>query len=88
MHYIIALVNFNMLNIELLKKYLVVVAEQATSIILYSKSALCMDNIGKDTKHTRRISRRIRLLRYIRDNNNLGLIIIIPIEIMHIYLNS
>ena len=32
-------------------------------IVLYSKSAMCMDKNGKDTKHTRHIARRINFVR-------------------------
>ena len=36
-----------------------VVPEQAPLIILDRKSVICMDNNGKDTKHTRHISRKM-----------------------------
>ena len=42
---------------ELLNKYPDIVPEESALIVLDSKSALCMDNNGKDTKHTRHISR-------------------------------
>ena len=32
-------------------------------IVLDSKSAMCMANIGKDTKHTRHIARRMHFVR-------------------------
>ena len=35
----------------------------APMIVLDSKSDICMDNNGKDTKHTRHISRRMHLVR-------------------------
>ena len=53
--------QFNILNNELLKKYPDVVPEQSSLIILYIKSAICMANNVKDTKHTRNISRRMNL---------------------------
>ena len=36
-----------------------IVPEEAPLIILDIKSAICMVKIGKDTKHTRHIARRI-----------------------------
>ena len=36
---------------------------EATLIVLDSKSAMCMANNGKDTKHTRHITRRIHFVR-------------------------
>ena len=35
----------------------------APMIVLDSKSDICMDNNGKDTKHTRHIARKIHLVR-------------------------
>ena len=35
------------------------VPEEAPLIVLDSKSSLCMNNNGKDTKHTRHIARRM-----------------------------
>ena len=32
-------------------------------IVLYSKSTICMSKNGKDTKHTRQISRRMHFVR-------------------------
>ena len=52
-----------MLNNKLLNKDPDVVSEQSPLIILESKSAVCMDNNGKDIKHTRHISRRIHFVR-------------------------
>ena len=48
--------NFRMLNNELLNKDPDVVPEQATLIILDLKSSVCMDNNGKDIKHTIHVS--------------------------------
>ena len=39
-----------------------IVPEEAPLIVLDSKSAMWMDNIGKDTKHTRHIARRIHFV--------------------------
>ena len=44
---------------EFLNKDPDIFPEEAPMIVLYSKSALCMDKNGKDTKHTRNIARRI-----------------------------
>ena len=52
-----------MLNNDFLNKYPYVVPEQAPLLILYIKSAMCVENNGKDTKHTRNIARRIYLVR-------------------------
>ena len=49
------LANFSMLIHELLKKDPDMVPEEGPLIILERKSAVCMDNNGKDTKHTRHI---------------------------------
>ena len=40
-----------------------IVTEEVTVIILDSKSAVCMANIGEDTKHTRHIDRRAHFVR-------------------------
>ena len=48
-----------MLIHELLNKDLYIVTEEALLIVLDSKYAMCMAKNGKDTKHTRHISRRI-----------------------------
>ena len=58
-----ALAHFRMLNNESLNKDLDVVQEQAPIIIVDIKSAMCMDNNGKGTKHTRHITRRMQFLR-------------------------
>ena len=39
------------------------VPEEAPLIVLDSKSAMCMANNGKDTKHTRHISSRMHFVR-------------------------
>ena len=52
-----------MLNIEFSNKYPYVVPEQAPLIILYNKEAIYMDNNGKETKHTRHITRRMHFVR-------------------------
>ena len=54
-----ALSYFRMLNNELFNKYPYVVPEQAPLIILDRKSDICMAKNGKDTKHTRQVSRRM-----------------------------
>ena len=56
------LAHFRMLNSEFLNKDIYVFLEQAPLIILDRKSAIFMDNNGKDTKHTRHISRIIHLV--------------------------
>ena len=58
-----ALAHSRMLINELLKKYPDIFTEEAPLIVLYSKSAMCMDKNGKDTKHTRHITRRMNLVR-------------------------
>ena len=40
-----------------------IVPEESPLIILDSESAVCIDNNGKDTKHTRHIERRVHFLR-------------------------
>ena len=47
-----ALAHFRMLIHELLNKDTYIVKEEAPLIVLDSKSAMCMDNNGKDTKYT------------------------------------
>ena len=39
-----------------------IVTEEPPLIILYSKSAVCMDNYNKYTKHTRHIYRRVNFV--------------------------
>ena len=58
-----ALAHFRMLIRELLNKDPDIVPEEATLIVLDSKSAMCMAKNGKDTKHTRHITRRMHFLR-------------------------
>ena len=55
----LALAHFRILNDDLLNNDLDVVPEQALRIILDIKSAICMSNNGKDTKHTRHINTRM-----------------------------
>ena len=58
-----ALSRFRMLIHELLNKDPDIVPEEDPIIILFSKAAVCITNNGKDTKHTRQISRRAHFLR-------------------------
>ena len=58
-----ALSHFRMLNNQLLNKDSEVVTEQAHIIIVDIKSAICMANNNKYTKHIRNISRRMHLVR-------------------------
>ena len=58
-----ALAHFRMLIHELLNKDPDIVTEEATLILLDSKYATCMENNGKDTKHTRHIARIMHFLR-------------------------
>ena len=51
------LAHSRMIYNEFMNKDPYVVPEQAYFIILDIKSAVCMSNNGKDTKHTRQISR-------------------------------
>ena len=55
--------HFRMLNNEFLNKDPNVVTEQPPIIILDIKSSVCMENIGKETKHTRHTSRRMHFVR-------------------------
>ena len=54
-----ALVHFRMLIHEMLNKDPDIVPWEEPTIILDSKSAVCMANNGKYAKHTRHISRRV-----------------------------
>ena len=54
--------HFRMLIHELLSKYLDIVPEEDNLNILDNKSSVCMANNGKDTKHTRQISRRVHFV--------------------------
>ena len=58
-----ALAHLRMLISELLNKYPDIVPEEAPWIVLDSKSAMCMTNNGKDTKHTRHITRIMHFVR-------------------------
>ena len=58
-----ALANFIMSMNEFLNKDPYIVPEGDPLIILDSKSAFCMDNNSKDTKHTSHISRRVHFVR-------------------------
>ena len=55
----IDLAHFRRLIHELWNNDADIVLEEAPLVVLDSKSAMCMDNNGKDTKHTRLIARRI-----------------------------
>ena len=57
-----ALPHFRITNNEFLNKDEYVVQEKAPIIILYSKSDIYMANNGKDTKHTRHISRSMHFV--------------------------
>ena len=57
------LAHFRMLIHELLNKDPDIVSEEATLIVLDSKSDMCMSKNGKDTKHTRHIARRMHFVR-------------------------
>ena len=58
-----ALANFRMLIHELLNKDRDIVPYEDPLIVLYSNSAMCMDNNGKDKKYTRHIPRRMHFVR-------------------------
>ena len=58
-----ALAHFRMLINELLNKDPDIVPEEAPLIVLDGKSALCMANNVKDTKHTRNIAMRMHFVR-------------------------
>ena len=58
-----ALAHFRMLIPELLNKDTDIVPEEGPLIVLDSKSAMCMAKNGKNTKHTRHISRIIYFVR-------------------------
>ena len=64
-----ALVNFRMLNNEFMNKDPDLVLEQSPLIIFDGKSSECMDDNGKGTKHTRKISRRIHFIRNCEECN-------------------
>ena len=58
-----ALAHFRVFIHELLNKDQDIVPERSSLMILDNKFPVCMDKNGKDTKHTRHISRRIYFLR-------------------------
>ena len=57
------LAHFRMLVAELLNEDPDMVPKEAPLIVLDSKSAQCMAKNGRDTKHTRNISRRMHFVR-------------------------
>ena len=56
------LAHFRMIIHELLNKDPDILPEEAPLIFMDSKSAMCMAKNGKDTTHTRHISRRMHLV--------------------------
>ena len=56
------LIHFRMLIHELFSKDTDIVPEESPLIIMDSKSVVCMDKNGKDTKQTRHIARRINFV--------------------------
>ena len=58
-----ALAHFIMLVHELLNEDPEMVPKKTPLIVLDTKSAMCIDNNGKDTKHTRHIARRMHFAR-------------------------
>ena len=58
-----ALAHFRVLIIELLNEDSDINTAEASLIILYSKSAVCMDKNGKNTNNTKHISRRVHFVR-------------------------
>ena len=50
-----ALAHFSMLIHYFLNKYIDIVQDEGHLVILDSKSAVCMANNGKDSKHTRHV---------------------------------
>ena len=58
-----ALAHFRMLIHKLLNEDPDMVPKEAPLIVMDSKSDMCMDKNGKDTKHNRNIARRIHLVR-------------------------
>ena len=59
----ISLAHFRMLIHELINKDLEIVLEEAPSIFLDSKSAICMAKNGNNNKHTRHIASRMNFVR-------------------------
>ena len=58
-----ALAHSRMLIHEFLSKDPDIVTKETPMIVFYSQSAMCMANNGKDTKHTRKIARRMHFVR-------------------------
>ena len=58
-----ALSHFTMLVYELLNVDPDMVSKEAPLIVLDRQSAMCMAKNGRDTKHTRHISRRMHFVR-------------------------
>ena len=58
-----ALAHFRLLIYELFNKDQDIVPEKDLLIVLDNNSAMCMDNNGKNTEHTRHIARRMVFLR-------------------------
>ena len=58
-----ALVHFRMLIHGLLNEGPDIIPKRSPLSVLDSKSATCMANYGKDSKHTRQIARRMNLVR-------------------------
>ena len=56
------LAHFRMLVHKLLNEGPDMVPKEAPLIVLDSKSAMCMAENGKDTKHTRHIARRMHFV--------------------------
>ena len=67
-----ALSHFIMLIHKLLNKDPYIVPDENPLIVLYSKSAMYMDNNVKETKHTRNIARRMRFVRNARCTRLIG----------------
>ena len=62
-----ALARFRMLIHEFLNKDPDIVPQEDPIIILGIKYAVCMARNGKDTKHTRHISRRVNFVRNVKN---------------------
>ena len=58
-----ALSYFRMLINDFFNKDTDKVSDEAPMVFFDSKSDMCMDNNGKDTKYTRHIARRIHFVR-------------------------
>ena len=57
-----SLAHFRMLIHDFINKDPDIFPEEAPLIVLDSKYAMCVDKNGKDTKHTRHISRRMHFV--------------------------